>query len=336
MANGFRFTGPACCCCNHIYTDVENSDLTQLNATSGNTPGKNGAFYGPIATLNYGFIDFDPVHKTIFAVRGQAGGDEMKVVKTDNLYDNLVELVTVGGSYNNLRYVTTDSDNARIFYMAFQNGTMDRDLWTINHDGTGNTMLGTLTNGATGNIRFPMHYCRANGKIYYCAGDAVGDEELYRIDADGTNDTQIVASSGANRRVFNCTVDNDNGVLWWIDRQFTGGAGQTCDIYKSDLDGAGATLVYSGPAIGGGTISLVTSVQWSHKRQKLYFWQYDALKSVSTDTANGLFSMDADGSNLNLDIARGNGTDWWSNGTNVNVTLRLGCGFENLGAGSTA
>lgn len=333
---GMKTTGPACCCCNHLYSDVEgnNDEQVQRNDTAGNTPGKAADFYVPTHFAPYSHMDFDPVHKLVFAVRGTTGGTRGKVVRLDENLENELLLETAGGS-ETVRHVTSDSDGARIFYVRWTTGGAGRDLYTVNHDGTGSTLVGPITNGDAGNSRFPLHYCRADSRIYYCPGNALGLEELNRIDADGSNDTNLATSVNTNGRIFNCTIDNDNSVLWWCDVAFA--VGETTKIYKSNLDGSGVTLVYTAPAVSlGGQNIRITSVQWSHKQQKLYFWRYDANKGTSSDTANGLCTINADGSGETVVIARGNGSDWWTFGTNLNVNFRLGCGYETTGTGSVA
>lgn len=336
MAASFRTTGPACCCCNNVYTFVAGDDRLWVNGIVGSLPGKAADFYAPLGQSPYWGADFDPVHKLVFAIRRNSGTLN-SIASYDDLLATETVLDTVGGT-DTIRHITTDSDNERLFYVRWNPpaATVDRDLWTINHDGTGHASVGAISNADVTFANHQLHYCRANQKIYYIAADAGGLGEVYRIDADGANDTLLHSPIAANRTIFDCAVDNENQVLWWIDRH-AAVAGQTTNIYKSDLDGAGVTLVYSAPAVATGVLPNISAVAWSHKLNRLFFWQYDQAISASLDTDNGFSSIDSDGGTFRLEVARGDGSsDWWGIGTNLNIGLRLGCGYETTGASSTA
>lgn len=325
MAAGMKTMGPACCCCNILYVGINSASSNDMRRydTSGSAPGSPAFF-------TYGrSLDFDPVHKRVFVVRGVSPTDDNKVFRYDEEFGTQTLLHTFGASDLPVA-VTSDSDNEKVYVVTVDFPTTKADLHSINHDGTGYTSIGPLTNDTQDGIK--IHYCRANGKLYYTSDNI---QKLYRIDTDGSNDTLIASGANTNSDIVDCTIDNDNSRLFWAD--LSNFNGESSEIYRSDLDGAGATLILSGAPVASATTNeKFFGPQWSHKNNRLYFWKQDSLIVASADTANGWMSCDFDGSNPVLHIARGNGTDWWLIGTKTPEDWRLACGYETIGAGSTA
>jgi hypothetical protein len=297
--------------------------------TVGATPGEASAFYDYTYSQEGHGLDFDPVHKLVFVARGVTPTDNSKVFRYDDKLANQLLLTTLGS--DRPVTITSDSDNQIAYFLSVDNPHTTTSLHSVNHDGSGYAAIGAITNVAL-QPRTPIHYCRANGKLYYCSESP---QELYRIDVDGTNDTLIAGNSQVNSQIRDCTVDNDGQYLYWVDDGYNNGT--TSRIYRSDLDGGGVTLLLTGTAISVGEQVRYWGPQWSHKNQRLYYFQQDEALGISSDTANGLFSMKFDGSGIKFHIPRGNGTDWWRFGTGTVIyDWRLGCGYETTGAASTA
>lgn len=325
--------GPACCCCNHLYmSGVVGSIEVRRYDTNGNAPGDPPGYSYEKITDGFS-CDFDPAHKIVLVSRGTAPADNNSLYRFNTDLDQRTLLHTMGATERPAN-VTSDSDNQLAYFVSYDvPTTVNKRLNVVAHDGTGYAYIADLTNTNVNVVRIPIHFCRANGKLYYCSDEP---KKLYRINADGTGDTLLATSGHVAGRIDDCTVDNDNSRLYYIDRAEAAGA--TTDIFSSDLDGAGPAIIYSGlPHIGGGVRQeQIAGVQWSHKHQRLYFWKANILASHSTDTANGWFSIKADGTDEQLHIAAGNGFDWWLIGSDNPPDWRLGCGWENTGASSTA
>lgn len=330
----FQNMGPACCCCNHLYVSFAGSDNLRRYDTKGTVPYLDITDIPAEATPGR-TLDFDPVHKIVFGTRGTSPAQDHEIAKFDHDLANRVTLATMGASeYPST--ITSDSDNQKAYYTSYDiPTTTTKRLNVINHDGSGDAYVADLTNTNAGVVHIPIHYCRANGKLYYCSDSP---KKLYSINVDGTADTLLASGATTNSNIVDCTVDNDNSVLWWIDNAAFNT--KTSRIYKSDLAGGGATLMLSGAAINSaiGPMEFFQGVQWSHKKQRLYFWWYDDFIGVPSDTTRGLMSMLADGTDIQLHIPRGDPITLnpWNMGTNVPTDWRLGCGYENTGASSTA
>lgn len=331
MANGFRFTGPACCCCTRLYVGLRTNAANDMRRhdTAGSSPGSPSPAFS-----TYGrSLDFDPVHKRVFVTRGIVPTDNNSVFRYDEEFGNQLLLTTLGSDRPDC--ITSDSDNELAYFTSIDTPTTTTTLHVVAHDGTGYAAIGALTNTG-GQTRNPIHYCRANGKLYYCS-TSTGGQRLYRVDTDGTNDTLIATSATLNGQLRDVTVDNDNSLIYWVDNATVNGA--TSRLYRSDLDGAGVTLLLTGAALDSlnGPNEVFYGPQWSHSKQRLYYWMQDSfIPSAANDATHGLFSMQSDGSDIQFHISRGNGTDWWSFGTETPFDWRIACGFETLGAGSTA
>lgn len=329
MAPSMKNMGPACCCCNHLYVGFSGANPVERYDTVGIAPGE---------APGYGFekstgadnrqFDFDPVHKIIFTTRGTAG-QARDVARFDADLANRLLLTTTGGSEFPCG-VTSDPDNQRIFYTTTDFPITATNLYSINHDGSGGAFVAALTTSTT--AIHPIHYCRSNAKLYYVTWPTFG--RLDRINADGTGNTNLAVSATPNGRIEDCTVDHTGGYIYWTDN--AANVGQTSRIYRADFDGAGASAILTGNPISAGEQERFYGPQWSHRHQRLYVWRNDIMTTTSADLTRGLVSMNADGSDYRLEIARGNGTDWWLFGSAIPFEWRLGCGYESLGAGSPA
>jgi hypothetical protein len=329
MANGFRFTGPACCCCNNLYVGFLGTENLHRHATSGSQPGTPPGFTF-LDQPGY-MLDFDPVHKLIFATRGVISGDNRKVFRYADDFTDQTLLDTIGASELPTG-ITSDSDGERVFYSTHTAPlTPTKRLYVVNHDGSGSAFVANLTSSTNDNSRIPLHYCRANDTIFYHSEDPY---QLFRINADGTGDTHIASTDKAGGRVYDSTIDNENEFVYWIDIAGNGGTSST--IRRANIDGTGTTTIYTAPALASGTLIDFRGIQWSHKKQRLYFWHQDRGGSPPNPENDGWVSIEPDGTDFRVEIPRTDGTDWWGFGSVDPINWRLGCGWETTGAGSPA
>ena len=333
MGAAFQFTGPACCCCNHVYTaDITQGDARRHSVSGGTLkifPDPDGYGYDKIAQRS--FLDFDAVHKKIFAAVSTDGSPANRVSKLDDDFSNEVTLDSVVDGSQRVSNPTSDPDGERVFFIVRDvPSTAARYLHVVNHDGTGAAgPLATLQNDSTGQVSHDMQYCRANSKIYYCGFDGT-DSKLYRIDDNGANNTLIASPSQTNGDILWVDVDNEGEKVWWIE---FGGAtiGNSMMIWKADLDGSNSEVVVTLPAYDGDPALTIRGLQWSHKNQRVYWWQQDNLLSYLSDPTNGWFSAAIDGTDIQLECSRDQ--EWRFSSCD---TWRLGCGWETTGASSPA
>jgi hypothetical protein len=307
------------CCCRNVYSE----SLGQIEEAKICDP----TYYRGLATDTVTHTNrwaFDHKNETLYV--GRVGG----------LYRLSADLATatlISGSFNlTSSSIAVDYTNSRIFYTR-NSSTVTCEIRRINYDGSGDTAILSFTNtdpNASGANYRRVVYDRVNDTIYYhlqktYSGVGAPPEtyEMYRANADGSAEI-LIASHGsvADRQVV---VDKTNSKLWWIN--INGSAHY--EIRRSELDGTSPSVVYD----TGSSSNQVTSMQWSHKLQRLWYWETKATPNAST---SGLYSNNYAWTDLVHEL-NGNATHVGVGSSIMPTTqLFLACGIETTGASTAA
>lgn len=124
---------------------------------------------------------------------------------------------------------TWSADGSKITYLSFRSGTDPYDLvYNINPDGTGKALLADVGTSPSG-----LTYSPDGTKIAYTASLGGGGNDIYVMDADGSHQTAIIATS-EHEADPRWSPDGTKIVYDRFD-------GTDYDIYVADADGSNRT-----------------------------------------------------------------------------------------------
>ncbi len=184
-----------------------------------------------------------------------------------------------------LQCIDCDPTNERLFYrmLDINIGASTTQLRKVNYDGTGDTLLKSLTNFFGISVIEDILYAKDLDRVYYFEhiSTPFGSARLRYISPDGTGDTIAVTGTAAHEMGGGLAHDIANEYIFWCEtfNSFVGNA----EIYRADMDGGGKTLIYSST----GQISGMYC-KYSQLLEKLFVFDVDADEVVM---------MDNDGSN---------------------------------------
>lgn len=162
----------------------------------------------------------------------RAGGDEHKIFTCYPDGSNKTQIYA-DPSTRTIYYPKYNYDGTRIAFLVLLSST-SWGLWTANADGASAAQIATIPT----QFSVARSYAWANNQsvIAYCNWGATG--QIYRIDDDGTNQTQLAAVPNYN--VHPRCWSPDDSYLYYMSSN--SGVG---DLRKAATDGSGTSLVYS-------------------------------------------------------------------------------------------
>lgn len=326
---GMKTMGPECCCggCMNIYTN-SGPGIIKGQADGSGWYTDSAALFGS-RTFAQGYFDFVNqnyyTHSAIATVERKLWRVDSEMASADNFYTAPADRV-VGA-------VAVDPQREYVYYAARNTpDTQDVYIYRLDYDGSGEVELYTYNVGVSGIVTHWITPTR-DGQYLFYTRSYTGARKVFRLNADGTGDTEIFDGTATGLITTLC-VDNDNEYLFWSNVSY---------IYRSAWDGSGATIIYDGATSPGPKPSHVSFRprlgNWSHKNNRLYF--YCGSSAAPTATGLGLYSMLSDGTDLRAEIVR---PDFYDSvgGTPVDTrvteeqSIQIGCGYETTGSGTMA
>jgi len=312
---------PPCCCCNDIYTGLQNPQgLGRVQVRGDDSTLKDSLTNTASGyTIPRGHMDFKNKRFWGLGVVG-SGGDFFNTAED---FSDLQVLISVSSSF--LRDIWPSPVSGYIFYSTSPtpsslSGTITRCLY----DGTGSTTLVTHSHATTSVALSSLAASKSQSYLFYTLEYGIGvaglKEEVRRINFDGTGDTLIFQATNDtqnNHSVTNVYVDETHQKVMF-EYEFPSGQVR---LNRCDFDGSNQETYYSGTTTTG---IPVRTPFWSHKHQKYFFYKRNA------DPVSGLFSLEYDGSNLTQEVPIAN----WA-GQLSPLFIAPGCGMEITGSGYT-
>ena len=211
-----------------IYWGNENNEIWRKNADGSGVAELVVTNAGAWSTAGNG-LEIDPVNGLVFWRNGF----------TATLYSSDITgtLPVSGGTVviNNPAIpseIALDIEGQRVFYTDNASPT---ELRVVNYDGTGDSLVATLTDGLIGDIEFDGTY------IYYCSSPTTG-AEIGKVDVTGTLPAtpEIIKSDfGSSDQPMSLALDPATGDIYYEE------AGGNILVFHEATPGA-TTVVYSG------------------------------------------------------------------------------------------
>lgn len=174
--------------------------------------------------------------------------------------DGSPELFAVAGTGGAVRQLSSTSplligspdlspDGSRIVFTYTADLLGDAELWRVESDGTGRTLVSPA---ALGSVSGPVIAADNQTILYSSAGDplglnADGTGEIFRINADGSGLAQLTsAASGSSARP--AIASDGSRVVFDSTSDLTGGnTDASSEIFAANLDGTGLTQLTASP-----------------------------------------------------------------------------------------
>jgi len=154
---------------------------------------------------------------------------------------NIKTMKTSGGGTQTLLTIKAvrialDRTNGHIYYTVFEVGGVNSAIRRCDLDGDNDTEI--YDTGVVG-IAIPgIDVDISNEHIYYTY-----DEKVWRVDYDGTNNTELIDRSGITREGSFLKLNTTTDELFWT--EFTSPSGGAMWLMKANTDGSGVTQLYT-------------------------------------------------------------------------------------------
>lgn len=343
MAASFRFTGPACCCCNDIYK-ANFLELVRVKEGQAESVNEIDGVDEPDVPTKFAF---DHRNKKVYYILG-LDFDEIRV---RNKYLNDPQVVfTLSSPYETggASGLGIHPGNEHIYYGCSETSTPDTERYIrrVNYDGTGDVEIihhpdNTTAGGFQARIiavsrddEYVFYYMQYNVAL---SGGKL--PEIRRCNSDGSGDIQIWEAATTDDFVHqSMDVDNTNSKLIWA-HDYKSGADRGSKLMRCDFDGSNLeTLLDAPPGSTTGGQWWISGANWSHKHERIYYWHgyyFGSVGSAVIDDTGGLYSMLADGTDIREEVVPAN--EKWHPFVDEDVNqLELGCGYETTGADTLA
>jgi Tol biopolymer transport system component len=269
---------------------------------------------------------------------GMLGGTGMAAVEQGRIvfegFDDVTgksDLYTMRGDGTDVRRLTTDGaskghpewspDGTKISFEStgYESGSCcSRNIYVMNADGSGRESLTETPDVAVGE-NFDATWAPDGSWLAFVStrgeGGGSGDRELYRMNADGSAETQLTATDARTSDQAPAVSPDGSKIAFASDRA-NSGSDELLDVYTMNADGSDVTRL----TFDGAYRYPLSS------RSKAPAWSPDGTRIAFESTRNGnpeIWVMNADGSDpVNVSDAAGVDTEpaWSPDGSQITFT----------------